>query len=194
MWKHPSHHTAKAIKEMPSVKNNTVTLFWEHRGTLLMNFLDHGNTLTSEYCCDTLKMSEQATCCKMCGLSCQGVICPTNQPDLWLFMVLQQGSYGQPPHSPDLMHSDSISLDYSRSTWLACDMQHMLTSRKLWLSDWRHLTLTSRPGYVHWCSDVTMLKMSTVTTCVLCVPSATNMPCIHRHNKVLGISPCYPIV
>ena len=62
MWKHPTHHTAKAFKEMPSVKKNTVTLFWEHRGTLLVNFLDHGNTLSAEYCCDTLKMSEQVIC------------------------------------------------------------------------------------------------------------------------------------
>lgn len=81
MWKHPSHHTTKAFKEMPSV-NNTVTPFWEHRGTLLVNFLDHGSTLTAEYSCDTLKMSEQAICCKMCGLQCQGVIRPSSQPDL----------------------------------------------------------------------------------------------------------------
>ena len=106
MWKHPSYHTAKTFKEMPSVKKNTVTLFWEQRGTLLVNFLDHGNTLTAEYCCDTPKMSEQVICCKMSGLSCQGVIHPTSQPDLWLFMVLQLGSYGQPPYGPDLMHSN----------------------------------------------------------------------------------------
>jgi len=81
LWKHPSHHTAKAFKEMPSEKY-TVTLFWDQRGTLLVNFLDHGNTLTLEYCCDTLKKSEQAICCKMSGLSCQGVIRPTSQPDL----------------------------------------------------------------------------------------------------------------
>jgi hypothetical protein len=65
MWKRPSHHAAKAFKEMPSVKKNTITPFWEHRGTLLVNFLDHGNTLTAEYCCDTLKMSEQVICCKI---------------------------------------------------------------------------------------------------------------------------------
>jgi hypothetical protein len=42
--KHPSHHAAKAFKQMSSVRKNTVTLFWEQRGTLLANFLDPGNT------------------------------------------------------------------------------------------------------------------------------------------------------
>ena len=33
MWKHPSHHTAEAFKEMPSVKKNTVTLSGAQRHT-----------------------------------------------------------------------------------------------------------------------------------------------------------------
>ena len=133
MWKHPSHHTAKAFKEMPSVKN-TVTLFWDHRGTLLVNFLHHGNTLTVEYYCDTLKKSEQAICCKMSGLSCQGVIRPTSQPDLWLLWCCSWDIIGNLPVVLISCTLISISLESSRSTWLTCDMQHILTSSKLWPS------------------------------------------------------------
>jgi hypothetical protein len=129
--KHPwcgnTHHIAKAFKEMPSVKKNTVTLFWEHRGTFLVNFLDHGNTLTAEYCCDTLKMSEQATCCKMCGLS-YTLLAKRTCDFIWCYSWEVMGNLPIVLISCTLI---SISLDYSRSTWLAYDMQYILTSSKI---------------------------------------------------------------
>jgi uncharacterized membrane protein YesL len=130
IWKHPSHNTAKALKEMPSIKKNTVTFFWEHRGTFLVISLHHGNTLTAEYCCYTLKMSEQAICCILSGLS-YTLLAKHTCDCLWCFSWEVTGNLPVVLISCTLI---SISLDSSRSTWLACDMQHILTSNKLWPS------------------------------------------------------------
>lgn len=134
MWQHPSYQTAKAFKEMPSVKKNTVTLFWEHRGTLLVNFLDHGThqLLSIAVIHWRCQSRPSAAKCVVCHAKVSYALLANQTCDfIWCYSWEVMGNLPIVLISCTLI---SISLDYSRSTWLACDMQYILTSSKLWPS------------------------------------------------------------
>jgi len=78
LWKYPSSGPPKKFTVTLSVGSIVVTVFfvWGHKGILLVNFLDHGDTVNAECYCGTHGRLWQSTstCCERSGLLCQGII------------------------------------------------------------------------------------------------------------------------
>jgi histone-lysine N-methyltransferase SETMAR len=109
MWKQPSRPAAKKLKAMPSVRKIMATVFWNHKGVLLVDFLDHGDIVTDECHYGTKRLC-QAIHHNRPGWLCQGVINTGhhtyNQTCAWLLFyswdIMDHLSY-----SPNLAPSDS---------------------------------------------------------------------------------------
>jgi len=55
-WEHLLPLLAKKVKSMPSIGKIMANVFWNHNDVLIVNFLDYGNTATTECQCSTLVM------------------------------------------------------------------------------------------------------------------------------------------
>ncbi|XP_023718636.1 uncharacterized protein LOC111870514 [Cryptotermes secundus] len=53
VWKHPGSRVMKKFHRMPSIGNLMVTVFWDHRGPLLL-FIPRGATINADSYCGTL--------------------------------------------------------------------------------------------------------------------------------------------
>lgn len=78
MWKQPSSRVKK-FKESLSVRKIMATAFRDHKGVLIVNFVDHDNA-TAECDCGTLETLWRP--CIAHGLCCCTKVYFTHQPDL----------------------------------------------------------------------------------------------------------------
>lgn len=60
MCEHPTSPPAKKIKATSKGRTVMATVFWDHKGVLLVKFLDLGDTVTFQHYCDTLDRLQQA--------------------------------------------------------------------------------------------------------------------------------------
>jgi hypothetical protein len=60
-WKHPSSPLAQKVKTMPSAQKTKANVFWDHKGVLIVDFLDCDTTGPTEHYCGTLERLRQAT-------------------------------------------------------------------------------------------------------------------------------------
>jgi hypothetical protein len=72
MGRHPLFHPVQEFK----VKALVWTIFWGHKGVLLVHVLDFGDTVTAEHYCGTLEVLWQAVCYKKPGCHASCMIMP----------------------------------------------------------------------------------------------------------------------
>ena len=107
-WKHPSYPPTKTLKAAPSVRNIMVTVFWNDKGVLLVDFLDRIDNVTVKRYCSTVERFRQAIRPRRPGLLRKAAIIlhdnarahSTNRTCDWLRLE------GHSPNSPYLTHSD----------------------------------------------------------------------------------------
>lgn len=112
-WKHIASPPVRKFKISPSAKKIMASVFWDHKGPLLVDFLERGNTVNAEQYCKTLDRLRQAIRKKRPGLLSDGIIllhdnatphtasCTRHWLDRYNWEVLDHPSY-----SPDLAPSD----------------------------------------------------------------------------------------
>ncbi|XP_011049295.1 PREDICTED: histone-lysine N-methyltransferase SETMAR-like [Acromyrmex echinatior] len=112
-WKHTYSPTAKKFKVVKSVKKIMVSLFWDQKGILLIDFLPQGATINAERYCETLKKLRRAIQNKRRGMLTAGVslLHDNARPHVAASTtaLLNQFSWDvltHPPYSPDLAPSD----------------------------------------------------------------------------------------
>jgi hypothetical protein len=54
VWKHPCSPVTKKFRRTPSVGKLMVTVFWDRRGPLLLDFMPRGATINADSYCGTL--------------------------------------------------------------------------------------------------------------------------------------------
>jgi len=112
-WKHLGSPPMRKFKTNPSARKMMATVFWDSRGIILMEFLQHGQTVNAVRYCETLEHLREAIRRKRPGLLSRGVVLlhdnatpHTSAKTLeWLqkynWEILQH-----PAYSPDLAPSD----------------------------------------------------------------------------------------
>jgi hypothetical protein len=140
------------------------TVYWDHTCAFIVNFLECGDTVTTEHYCGTLR-------CHGCFFVAKYTICAIvsrltyRRPKMRLTMALELGSLYHPPTLPISRRVISFSLDLLKSTWLARNLQQTPTWSKLSSLDCRRLKLiSSMAQYKHWCHSGTNSQLSLVTT------------------------------
>jgi hypothetical protein len=73
-WKHASSPPSKKFKTTQSAKKIMATLFWDHKGVLLVDFLTQGDTVNADRYCETLSRLREAVRRKRPGLLRRGVV------------------------------------------------------------------------------------------------------------------------
>ncbi|GBM89231.1 hypothetical protein AVEN_53944-1 [Araneus ventricosus] len=73
-WRHPSSPPHKKLKTVPSVKEVTDTVFWDHQVLLLVDFYTCGATMNAASYCATLGWLHKAFRRKRRGLLSKGVL------------------------------------------------------------------------------------------------------------------------
>jgi histone-lysine N-methyltransferase SETMAR len=73
-WKHPSSPPSKKFKTTQSAKKIMATVFWDHKGVRLVDFLTQGDTVNADRYCDTLSRLREAIRRKRPGLLRRGVV------------------------------------------------------------------------------------------------------------------------
>lgn len=112
-WKHPSSPPRKKFKTTPSAKKVMATVFWDHQGVLLVDFLTHGSTVNAPRYCTTLGRLRDAIRRKRPGLLTTGVLLlhdnarpHTATATRDLLQRFRWQVLDHPPYSPDLAPSD----------------------------------------------------------------------------------------
>jgi len=112
-WKHVNSPPPKKFKIVPSAKKLMATVFWDHKGPLLIEYMEKGKTVNSEQYCNTLDKLRMAIRKRRPRLLSDGVILLHDNATPhtaahtreWLdrhnWEILEH-----PPHSPDLAPSD----------------------------------------------------------------------------------------
>ncbi|GFQ64448.1 histone-lysine N-methyltransferase SETMAR [Trichonephila clavata] len=54
VWKHPGSPTTKKFKATPSGGTVTATIFWDSCGVILIDYLEHDQTINADLCCAPL--------------------------------------------------------------------------------------------------------------------------------------------
>jgi histone-lysine N-methyltransferase SETMAR len=73
-WKHPGSRMKKNFNATPSAGKVLMTVFWDARAILLIDFLERGNTINAARYCQTLEKLKSAVPHKRPGLLSAGVI------------------------------------------------------------------------------------------------------------------------
>jgi hypothetical protein len=73
-WKHALSPPSKKFKTTQSAKKIMATVFLDHKGVLLVDFLTQGDTVNADHYCDTLSWLWEAICRKRPGLLQRGVV------------------------------------------------------------------------------------------------------------------------
>src|SRR5579862_8085227 len=112
-WKHSNSPPPKKFKIVPSAKKLMATVFWDHRGPLLIEYMEKGKTVNAEQYCNTLDKLRKVIRKRRPRLLSDGVILLHDNAtphtaahtrewlDLHNWEILEH-----PPHSPDLAPSD----------------------------------------------------------------------------------------
>jgi histone-lysine N-methyltransferase SETMAR len=112
-WKHASSPPSKKFKTAPSAKKVMATVFWDHKGVLLVDFLTKGDTVNADRYCDTLSRLREAIRRKPPGLLRTGVVLLHDNArphsanrTRELLRRYHWDVLDHPPYSPDLAPSD----------------------------------------------------------------------------------------
>lgn len=112
-WRRVGSPRVKKFKLTPSTKKFMCTVFWDWRGILLVDFMDHGATINAAGYCETLRKLRRAIQNKRRGLLSKGVLLLHDNARPHTAHLTQQllDSFGwevvaHPPYSPDLAPSD----------------------------------------------------------------------------------------
>ena len=112
-WKHKDSPTPTKFKVFPSAGKLMATVFWDMKGVLLVEFQEHGRTVTAASYCSLLKRLKAAIKNKRPGLLTQGVLLfHDNARPHTAHMTLEAINnlgfelLSHPPYSPDLALSD----------------------------------------------------------------------------------------
>jgi hypothetical protein len=109
--------TAEKLKISPSNRKIMATIFWNMKGSLLINFLPQGDTISSAAYRETLKKLCWAIQNKRRGMVMQGVCLlhdnthpHTAHTTQELLQSFKWGVLAHPPHSPDLAPNNNCHL------------------------------------------------------------------------------------
>jgi histone-lysine N-methyltransferase SETMAR len=112
-WKHTSSPPPKKFKATLSTNKILATVFWDHDGVLLVDFLSKGETVNATRYCETLVRLRDAIRHKRPGLLRQGVVLlhdnarpHTASSTRKLLQRFKWEVLEHPPYSPDLAPSD----------------------------------------------------------------------------------------
>lgn len=113
VWKHPWSPPPKKFKVTQSAGKIMVTVFWDHRGVLLVDFLPKGHSINAQTYCATLKRLKQEIQRKRPDRNVDDVklLHDNARPHVAHVVSDQIASWGwqvlkHPPYSPDLAPSD----------------------------------------------------------------------------------------
>ena len=129
-WMHThSPNKPKKFKQTLSNKKMMATVFWDHKGILLTEFMTPGTTISSEVYCETLNKLRRSVQNKLCGMLTKGIILLHNnaQPHTAsrtnaLIRLFNWEIFDHPPYSPDLVPSDYHL--FTKMVWLATHRFH----------------------------------------------------------------------
>jgi hypothetical protein len=79
-WKHALSPPSKKFKTTQSAKMIMATVFWDHKGVLLVDFLTQGDKVNADRYCDTISRLREAIRRKRPGLMRRGVVLPHDNP------------------------------------------------------------------------------------------------------------------
>lgn len=112
-WRHTSSPSAKKFKTTISAKKIMASVFWDHKGIILIEFLPQGETINASRYCETLKKLRRAIQNKRRGLLQKGVCLLHDNARPHTANATKQllESFGwdvlnHPAHSPDQAPSD----------------------------------------------------------------------------------------
>lgn len=112
-WRHTLSPSAKKFKTTISVKKIMASVFWDHKGIILIEYLPQGETINAARYCETLKKLRRAIQNKRRGMLTRGVCLLHDNARPHTANATKQllDSFGwdvlnHPPYSPDLAPSD----------------------------------------------------------------------------------------
>jgi len=112
-WRHTTSPSTKKFKTTISAKKIMASVFWDHKGIILIEYLPQGETINAARYCETLKKLRRAIQNKRRGLLTSGVCLLHDNARPHTANVTKQllDSFGwdvlnHPPYSPDLAPSD----------------------------------------------------------------------------------------
>lgn len=112
-WMHSTSPKPKKFKQTFSGRKLMATVFWDHKGVLLIEFLPRGRTITSLVYCETLKKLRRAIQNKRRGLLSSGIVFlhdnarpHTATATREIIEKFKWEIFDHPPYSPDLAPSD----------------------------------------------------------------------------------------
>ena len=112
-WRHSGSPKPKKFKTQRSAGKVMATVFWDKDGILMIDYLQRGNTINSDYYCDLLYRLKDAIKEKRRGKLRNGVLflqdnAPAHKAHQTMDVLQQLGfqCLDHPPYSPDLAPSD----------------------------------------------------------------------------------------
>uniref|UniRef100_A0A8D8R8P0 Histone-lysine N-methyltransferase SETMAR n=1 Tax=Cacopsylla melanoneura TaxID=428564 RepID=A0A8D8R8P0_9HEMI len=112
-WRHTFSPCAKKFKTTISAKKIMASVFWDHKGIILIEYLDQGETINAVRYCETLNKLKRAIQNKRRGMLTNGVCLLHDNARPHTANATKQllDSFGwdvlnHPAHSPDLAPSD----------------------------------------------------------------------------------------
>lgn len=112
-WKHPDSPTPKRPHLSPSPGKILMTVFWDEKGVLLLDFLPHKQTITGLYYSQLIARLRASVKDKRRGKLSQGVLllhdnAPVHKSGVAQRAIRDSGfeELNHPPYSPDLAPSD----------------------------------------------------------------------------------------
>lgn len=112
-WKHTDSPPPKKFKVRPSAGKVMLSVFWDAKGILLIDFLEHGHTITGDYYANLLTKLHGEIKAKRRGILRRGVLllhdnapAHTSAVATKRAGVLKYEILPHPPYSPDLAPSD----------------------------------------------------------------------------------------
>jgi len=124
-WRHSSSSKAKKFKQASSVRKIMVTIFWDRKEILLIDFLERGLTINADAYCETVRKHRRVIQNKRRGMLSSGIVLlhdnarPHTAPrTAQLLQQFRWEVFDNPPYSPDLAPSD-YHLFMHLKQWLA---------------------------------------------------------------------------
>ncbi|XP_048243687.1 histone-lysine N-methyltransferase SETMAR-like [Haliotis rufescens] len=112
-WKHATSPKTKKFKATRSTKKVMMTIFWDSKGVIHIDYLPHGTTMNGEYNAKLLKQVRQSIKVKRRGKIRRGILlhqdnAPVHRSRVAMTAVQECGYelLPHPPYSPDLAPSD----------------------------------------------------------------------------------------
>jgi len=112
-WKRPSSPTPRKFKMSSSAGKVMASVFWDAEGIIMIDYLEHGKTITGQLYAEQIRKLRQAIKEKRRGKLAQKVLfhqdnAPSHRSDVAMAAIRDAGFelMNYPPYSPDLAPSD----------------------------------------------------------------------------------------